>query len=154
MIEGITSYDKNRLAELGIHSCHDLAEADFIPLMLKSSYGARQLTAWILQAKLCVYCGEAVKELRQQGIRNILDLEPKYVNGETLFDIADLAMNSSATESNLKLAQHAAMTDPEIRRLRTVAKILSQYTTTSDKESVQAALQKTESEYLASGQNL
>ena len=61
MIEGVSGYDKMRLAELGIDSCHDLAMADFIPLVLKTSYGPRELADWILQAKLCVYCGEAVR---------------------------------------------------------------------------------------------
>jgi hypothetical protein len=41
MIEGLSAYDKDRLQELGIDSCYDLATADFIPLLLKTPYGSR-----------------------------------------------------------------------------------------------------------------
>ena len=58
MIQGMTSYDVFRLEELGIDTCYDLANSDFIPLLLKTSYGARELIDWILQAKLCVRFGE------------------------------------------------------------------------------------------------
>jgi hypothetical protein len=76
MIEGIELHDVLRLEELGIETCYDLATADAIPLTLRTPYSARQLIDWILQAKLCVYFGEAVKDLRQHGIRVIIDLEP------------------------------------------------------------------------------
>jgi hypothetical protein len=68
MIEGIMPYDHMRLEELGIDTCYDLATADFVPLILKTPYGARELLDWILQAKLCVYFGAAVHDLRQRSI--------------------------------------------------------------------------------------
>ena len=64
MIQGIEVHDRLRPEEEGIDSCYDLATADFVPLMLKTTCGARQLIDWILQAKLCVYFAEAVKDLR------------------------------------------------------------------------------------------
>lgn len=123
MIEGIRTYDRMRLEELGIESCHDLATADFIPLILRTSYGARELADWILQAKLCVYCGQSVRDLREHGVRTILDLVDLEVD-----DIADLAKKTSASDMGLKRAQEFAKTDPEIQRLRSVAQKLSQYT--------------------------
>ena len=54
MIEGIEAHDVLRLEELGIDNCYDLATADFIPILLKTPYSARELIDWILQAKLCV----------------------------------------------------------------------------------------------------
>ena len=63
MIEGVESHDTLRMEELGIDSCYDLATADFVPLLLKTPYSARQLIDWILQAKLCVYFGDTVKDL-------------------------------------------------------------------------------------------
>ena len=75
MVEGIEGHDSLRLEELGIDTCYDLATADFVPLMLKSPYSRRQLIDWILQAKLCVYFGDAVKNLRQQGFRTVIDLQ-------------------------------------------------------------------------------
>ena len=67
LIEGIEFHDSLRLEELGIDTCYDLATADFVPLMLKTPYSARQLIDWILQAKLCIYFGDAVTNLRRQG---------------------------------------------------------------------------------------
>ena len=123
MIEGIGSYDQMRLEELGIESCHDLANADFIPMVLKTSYSARELTDWILQAKLFVVCGEAVKDLRQQGVRNILALADMKKD-----EVLELAKQTSASESSLKRAQEYAARDPEIARLRAVSSKLGQYT--------------------------
>jgi hypothetical protein len=87
MIEGIESRDILRLQEIGIDNCYDLATADFVPLMLKTPYSARQLIDWILQAKLCVYVGAGVKELRRLGIRTLFDLElltPEEIDLRTL----------------------------------------------------------------------
>ena len=123
MIEGIGSYDQMRLEELGIESCHDLANADFIPMVLKTSYSARELTDWILQAKLFVVCGEAVKDLRQQGVRNILALADMKQD-----EVLELAKQTSASESSLKRAQEYAARDPEIARLRVVSGRLSEFT--------------------------
>jgi hypothetical protein len=49
------------------------AQGDFVVLVVKTSYSARQLIEWILQAKLCVCFGPAVKDLRDQGIRTLID---------------------------------------------------------------------------------
>ena len=122
MIEGLRTYDRMRLEELGIDGCNDLAMADFIPLVLKTSYGARELTDWILQAKLCVYCGQAVKDLRQHGIRTILDL--KGIKDD---EILELAKKTSANDFCLRRAKAFAKTDSEIERLQVVAGRLSRY---------------------------
>ena len=45
------------------------------PCTIDTPYSARELTDWILQAKLCVYAPDAMLNLRQQGIRTIMDLE-------------------------------------------------------------------------------
>ncbi|MEP5763773.1 MAG: hypothetical protein ABJ308_04235 [Halieaceae bacterium] len=74
MIEGITMYDVVRLQELGMDTCYELANADYIPLMCKTPYGARQLLDWMLQAKLCVYFADGVKDLREHGIRTVVEL--------------------------------------------------------------------------------
>lgn len=123
MIEGLRTYDRMRLEELGIDSCHDLAVADFIPLILRTSYGAREVTDWILQAKLCVYCGQSVKDLRTHGIRTIVDLIDLEAE-----DIAELAKKTSASDFGLIRAHEFAKKDEEIKRLRTVAGKLSQFT--------------------------
>jgi hypothetical protein len=122
MIEGIEGYDKMRLHELGIDSCHDLASADFIPLVLKTSYGAREVTDWILQAKLCIYCGQAVADLRQQGIRGIVELAD--LDDE---QILDLSKKTAASELSLRRARDLVAKDPDIQRLQMVAGKLSEF---------------------------
>ena len=122
VIEGITTNDKFRLEELGIDNGNDLANTDFVPLMINTPYSARELLDWILQAKLCVYFGEAVKDLRQNGIRTIIDLED--LQNE---DIDTLAAETSATKSVLIRARKS-IKDEEIELLRKVVKKLGKFT--------------------------
>ncbi len=122
MIEGIESHDVQRLEELGIDTCYDLATADFIPLTLNTPYSARQLIDCILQAKVCVYFGEAVKDLRRHGIRTIVDLEPL-----TPEEIEILAKETSVTKYVLERAQQSVKSDPEIKRLREVGLLLDKF---------------------------
>ena len=122
MIEGIESHDILRLEELGIDTCYDLATADFVPLILKTPYSARQLIDCMLQAKACVYFGEAMQDLRRHGIRTIIDLEPL-----TPQDIEALAKETSVTKYALERAQKSVKTDPEITRLREAGQLLGKF---------------------------
>jgi hypothetical protein len=122
MIEGIEAHDVLRLEELGIDTCYDLAQADFVPLVLKTPYSARQLIDWILQAKLCVSFGPAVKDLRQQGIRTIIDLEPL-----TDDEIAQLPLDTTVTKVSLERARNAVKCNEEIKRLREVGQLLGRF---------------------------
>ena len=122
MIEGMTTYDVFRLEELGIDTCYDLANADYIPLLLKTSYGARELIDWILQAKLCVRFGDAVEELRTLGIRTITDLD-----GLGDKELEDLARQTPLTLHSLHKATHGSVTDQNIERLKRAADLLSHY---------------------------
>lgn len=122
MIEGMTSYDKDRLEEMGIDSCYDLATADFIPLLLRTPYGSRELINWLLQAKLCVRFGAAVEELRKQGFRTIADLE-----GLDDAYLEQLSKDSSLNLSSLQRATHATQSDHNITRLKRAAESLGKY---------------------------
>ena len=122
MIEGIELHDVLRLEELGIETCYDLAAADAVPLTLRTPYSARQLIDWILQAKLCVYFGTAVKDLRQQGIRVISDLETLADQ-----DLEALAKATSVTKYALERAQESVKTDLEIPRLREAGQLLGTF---------------------------
>ena len=112
MIEGLESHDSLRMEELGIDSCYDLATADFVPLLLKTPYSARQLIDWILQAKLCVYFGDTVKDLRRLGIRTLIDLESM-----TPAELDSLPAETSVTATVLLRARESVKS-PEIERLR------------------------------------
>ena len=119
MVEGIEDHDVLRLEELGIDTCYDLASADFVPLLLKTSYSARQLVDWILQAKLCVYFGDAVKDLRRLGIRTVIDLQAL-----TPPEIASLPADTSVTETILLRAAASVKNNAEINRLREIGGLL------------------------------
>jgi hypothetical protein len=122
MIEGIESHDILRLEELGIDSCYDLAAADFVPMLLRTPYSGRQLIDWILQAKLCVYFGDGVKELRRFGIRTLVDLETL-----TAEELATLPQDTSVTATVLARAIGSSRTSPEIARLREVGQRLGMF---------------------------
>ncbi len=123
MIEGIESHDTLRMEELGIDSCYDLATADFVPLLLKTPYSARQLIDWILQAKLCVYFGDTVKDLRRIGIRTLVDLESL-----TPPEIESLPAETSVTATVLLRARESVKS-PEIERLRDIGQRLGMFAT-------------------------
>jgi len=122
MIEGITINDRVRLEELGIETCYDLAVADFVPLLLKTPYSAREVVDWILQAKLVAYFGDAVKELRQHGVRTVGDLQ--RLNDK---EIEELPPETTLTHSALKRAREAIANDGEIERLLNVSRRLGQF---------------------------
>lgn len=122
MIQGMTTYDKFRLEELGIDSCYDLATADFIPLLLKTSYGARELIDWLLQAKLCVRFGAATMDLRDRGIRTITDLLTLKTE-----ELETLAKETSLTLSSLRQATQVTESNQNIERLSRAAELLGHY---------------------------
>ena len=122
MIEGIETHDILRLEELGIDTCYDLAQVDFVPLILKTPYSARQLIDWILQAKLCVCFGPGVKDLRQQGIRTIIDLEPL-----TDEEIEQLPLDTTVTKVALERARNSVKDNAEIKRLRELGQLLGKF---------------------------
>jgi hypothetical protein len=80
------------------------------------------LIDWILQAKLCVYFGEGVKELRQFGIRTLVDLETL-----TPEELATLPQDTSVTATVLARAIGSCRTSPEIARLREVGQMLGMF---------------------------
>ena len=132
MIEGIETHDVLRLEELGIDTCYDLANTDFVPLVLKTPYSARQLMDWILQAKLCVYFGDAVKDLRKNGIRTIVDLERL-----TDEDLETLPSETSVTKHALEWARDAVAKDVELKRLREAGLLLGQFWPRHDEPSME-----------------
>ena len=119
MIEGIEIHDRLRLEECGLDSCHDLATTDFVPLAIGTPYSARTLIDWILQAKLCVYAGDAMGDLRNYGIRTIVDLE-----GMNDKDLETLALETSVTRPALDQAMRYLERAPEVPRLRKIGHLM------------------------------
>ena len=133
MIEGIEAHDVLRLEELGIDNCYDLATADFVPVLLKTPYSARELIDWILQAKLCVYFGDSVKELRRLGIRTILDLEALSPE-----EMATLPLDTSVTTTVLGRARDSVKANPELNRLREVGQLIGTFWGRREPQSLEA----------------
>lgn len=122
MIEGIEIHDVLRFEELGVDTCYDLATADFVPLLLKTPYSGRQLIDWILQAKLCVYFGDSVKDLRRLGIRTLVDLDAL-----TPEELETLPHETSVTSTTLTRALASVHSSTEIARLREVGVVLGMF---------------------------
>lgn len=122
MIEGVAIYDRVRLQELGIDSCYDLANADYIPYLFKSPYSPRELINWILQAKLCVYFGEHVKSLREHGVHTVW-----HLNDYDESALKNLAKSTSLTEDTLLAVKSQISKDQEIKRLIDAQLELSRY---------------------------
>ncbi len=122
IIEGIEPHDVLRLEEMGIDTCYDLATVDFVPLVLKTPYSARQLIDWILQAKLCIYFEETVKDLRQAGIRTIMDLESLQAA-----EIEALSKATRVTQYALTRAQESVKSDAEVKHLIHVGHLLGRF---------------------------
>jgi len=123
LIEGLDEYDRYRFSEVGIDSCYDLASAEFIPLLLRTPYQARELIDWILQAKLCVRVGGDVEALRHFGYRTISDL--MRLEDE---QVESLAKETSLSLTCLKQAVQASRGDEELLRLIQAGKVLGRYT--------------------------
>ena len=133
MIEGITMYDRVRLQELGIDSCYDLAHTDYIPYLFKSPYSPRILINWILQAKLCMYFGEHVKDLRERGIHTVWQLKNFDENA-----LKELVRTTSLTEDTLMMVKGQISDDKEIERLIEAQLMLSQYWNKPDEKTTKS----------------
>lgn len=135
MIEGVTIYDRVRLQETGVDGCYDLANVDYIPYLFKTPYSPRVLISWILQAKMCVYFGQHVRELREHGIHTLWQ-----INNYEMDELKELVKTSSLTEDTLILVKNLISKDHEIERLVAAQIKLSQYWSVSEEDVREIAL--------------
>jgi len=72
MIQGLDGEKIERLEELGVHNCQDLAERNPVVLWLRTPFTLELLVDWMSQSLLCLlYEDERIELLRQVGIRDI-----------------------------------------------------------------------------------
>ncbi len=90
MIEGIHTYDRARLVELGIVDAQNLANANFIELVVRTAFNPGQIIDWIGQAGLYVYFKDDVVILRKHQVRTVFDLMPVCRDPQVLDEFADL----------------------------------------------------------------
>ena len=113
VIQGVSVSDRMRLAESGVASTFDLATADFVGLLAATPYRAEKLIDWILQAKLALGFPDSLEQLRQNGVRTVLDL--KRLDKER---IDALVADTALTRNSLCLGIARVDTDPSVAHLR------------------------------------
>ncbi|MCE7991867.1 MAG: hypothetical protein HEP71_07800 [Roseivirga sp.] len=72
-IEGISYLHRLRLNEVGIDNVQNLAQFNFLLLIIKTPFPARILLDWVSQAKLLMEFREYAPQLHKVGIRSALD---------------------------------------------------------------------------------
>ena len=73
VIDGIHDLHKIRLHEVGIDNVQNLANYNFLILMVKTPFPVRTILDWVGQAQLVCKFHENYEELRKLGIRTTLD---------------------------------------------------------------------------------
>lgn len=119
LVQGISVNDRLRLAEEGIESCFDLANAEFVQLLFTTPYQPLELIDWQLQARLVLYFGPTAEEMRDHGVRTITDLK-------LLDDAAavELAEKTSATKATVEMARRRAREDGSVEFLESLRRTL------------------------------
>lgn len=114
MIEGIDSFHKARLSELGVDNVQNLAHTSLVELIIKTPFAPRVLVDWVAQAKLCQEFKNNINPIRDAGVRTILDF----------LEIADegllipLATRSNLDVTLLEAIYCANKNEKSISRLR------------------------------------
>lgn len=85
-IEGVSEMHKIRLSEVGIDNVQNLAQLDFLMLIIKTPFPVRTLMDWAAQAKLLVEFREDFLALQKAGIRTALDFLDACHNQPERFD--------------------------------------------------------------------
>lgn len=120
MIEGMNVLHRTRLEEEGIDNAQNLAEADFIDLVLRTPFSASLVLDWIVQARLFVCFKDGIEPLRRVGIRTILDLGAAGREEGRLQRIATEAAGSgkgTISALALELVFNRIQADPGIAQL-------------------------------------
>lgn len=119
LVQGISVNDRLRLAEEGIESCFDLANAEFVQLLFTTPYQPLELIDWQLQARLVLYFGKSAEEMRDHGVRTISDLK-MLDDAEAL----ELAEKTSATKAAVEMARRRAEQDGSVEFLESLRRTL------------------------------
>lgn len=114
MIEGMGSFHKARLSELGIDNVQNLAHASLVEMIIKTPFSPRVVIDWMVQARLCLEFKEEVNSIRMAGVRSIVDfLEIAEA------DMLEQAAKNSGLDISLLEAVYCANKDEKsIARLR------------------------------------
>jgi len=115
MIEGISSFQRTRLSELGIDNTQNLAHANLVELIIKTPYKPRVIADWMAQARLCLEFKDNVNKIRRAGVRTILDFQ-EIAKQEGLLEL--VAEQSGLPVSLLRAIECTNRNEASIDRLR------------------------------------
>ncbi|MFY0598440.1 MAG: hypothetical protein JXR03_02135 [Cyclobacteriaceae bacterium] len=103
-IEGLSQMHRIRLEELGIDNVQNLAQYDFLLLIIKTPFPMRILLDWVAQSKLIMEFQEDFYKLDKAGIRTILDFWDACQQSENRIDeIAEVSgVNSLSLHINFQ----------------------------------------------------
>lgn len=121
MIEGIHTYDRARLVELGIIDAQNLANANFIELVVRTAFNPGQIIDWIGQAGLYVYFKDDVVVLRKHQIRTVFDMLPVCRDPQLLEKLATV---SDINSLGFQLFCNKLTEDPVVKQLLSFQKRL------------------------------
>ncbi|MGE5765876.1 MAG: hypothetical protein ACM35H_01740 [Bacteroidota bacterium] len=119
LVQGISVNDRLRLAEEGIESCFDLANAEFVQLLFTTPYQPLELIDWQLQARLVLYFGKSAEAMRDHGVRTISDL--KMLDDAAALELAE---KTSATKAAVQMARRRAQEDGAVDFLESLRRTL------------------------------
>ena len=122
MIEGMNLFNKVRLSEVGIDNAQNLAEANLEELIRKTPFNPKLLLDWIVQAKLYVIVKDQITNLREAGIRTVLDF-CATCGGNGLTTLAKL---SEISEEQLATVYQVINDDPDVAAMSIARKNLSE----------------------------
>lgn len=127
MIEGVNTYDRARLIDLGIVDAQNLANANFIQLVVRTAFNPAQIIDWIGQAQLYVCFKDDIAALRKHQIRTVFDMLPVCEDPELLEQISG---STKIDATGLRLFCRRLSDEPGVAQLLAFQRRLC----TSDKE--------------------
>jgi hypothetical protein len=135
MIQGLDGEKIERLEELGVHNCQDLAERNPVVLWLRTPFTLELIVDWIGQALLCLlYEDDRIELLRQIGVRDVFGYCEGLADDSSMAavvtvlntapaqaaaaDAAARASKPAVTADILKMHKRAIVLDPAFVQLR------------------------------------
>ena len=107
-------FHRVRLGEAAIDNAQNLAQANVVELLLKTSFNPVQLIDWIAQAKLYLVFKDNIGKMRSVGIRTVFDY--KYVC-EDESNLEALEKETGISKLTLKLANELLNQDSAVINL-------------------------------------
>jgi hypothetical protein len=121
MIEGLNLFHKLKLGEVGVDNSQNLAEANLIDLLLRTSFSTNQIIDWILQAKLHVHLKDHMLVIRKTGIRTAADFL------DTAAQEAEISEQTKIPSLTLKTIRHILERDVSIPNLDALRRRINSY---------------------------